>query len=133
MTVALTGESLPPEGDTRPVIIDLPTPPSVNALYRNVVGKGRVKTERYRTWATAAGWELRRQCPHGVPGRYGIRVTVGRTDNRRRDLSNTIKAVEDLLVAHGVVSDDSLCDEISMAWSRLVKGCRVEITPIIGG
>jgi Holliday junction resolvase RusA-like endonuclease len=128
-----TGESLPPEADARPVIIDLPTPPSVNALYRNVPGHGRVKTERYRTWAAAAGWEIARQRPGKVRGRYAIRLTVERTDNRRRDLANLIKAAEDLLVTHDVIEDDSLCQEIHMAWSRSVTGCRVEITPIIGG
>jgi Holliday junction resolvase RusA-like endonuclease len=48
-------------------------------------------------------------------------------------LANLIKAAEDLLVTHDVIEDDSLCQEIHMAWSRSVTGCRVEITPIIGG
>ena len=45
------------------VVINLPFPVSVNALYRNVRGRGRVMTERHKTWRQAAGWELEQQRP----------------------------------------------------------------------
>lgn len=37
-----------------PFHIDLPLPPSVNALYRNVPGRGRVKTALYKRWHAVA-------------------------------------------------------------------------------
>lgn len=105
-------------------------PPSVNSLYANVPGKGRVKTERYRTWAKAAGWDVKAQRPAKVTGRYAITLTVQRKDKRRRDLSNLIKAVSDLLVDQQVIEDDSLEEEVHMYWSRAVEGCVVEIVAI---
>lgn len=105
-------------------------PPSANSLYANVPGKGRVKTERYRTWATAAGWDVKAQKPAKITGRYAITLTVQRKDNRRRDLSNLIKAVSDLLVDQQVIEDDSLEEEVHLYWYRAVEGCVVEIVPI---
>jgi Holliday junction resolvase RusA-like endonuclease len=128
-----TGDSPLLAAEARPVIIDLPFPLSTNALYANAGDRGRVKSARYRTWVTAAGWEIKRQRPHAIRGPYSIRITVERKGGRRRDLGNLHKCCSDILVAHGVIADDSDEQEIHMAWSRAVTGCRVEITPIIGG
>ena len=114
------------------VTVHLPFPPSVNSLYANVPGKGRVKTDRYRTWANAAGWSIRAQRPRPIPvGPYQITVTVQRKgDGRRRDLENFIKAVSDLLVEHKIIPDDHFEERIEMQWSDAVTGCVVELTPL---
>lgn len=89
-------------------------PPSVNNLYAH--GRlGRFKTPRYKTWIEAAGWEIKDQKPKQVVGPYGIMMRFGR-QNKRRDLDNNIKAVSDLLVAHRIVEDDSLCRKIEAEW-----------------
>lgn len=111
------------------VTLDLPCPPSVNALYANVPGHGRVKTERYRTWLNAAGWAIKMQRPAKIPGPYSMTMIVHRKDKRKRDLSNFVKATEDLLVAHGVVSDDSGATEIHLYWTDSGKGVRVMLSP----
>ena len=41
--------------------LNIPPPPSVNALFANVAGEGRVRSARYKQWATAAGWRLQSQ------------------------------------------------------------------------
>jgi len=107
----------------------LPLPPSVNALYANVAGRGRVKSERYRTWLNAAGWELKAQKPPRVEGHYCIWIWANRPDGRKRDLGNLEKPVSDLLVAHGIVADDSQCVEIHLYWSGTGRECSVLVEP----
>lgn len=111
------------------ITLKLPMPPPANNLFANKAGRGRVKSERYRTWLNAAGWELKEQKPAKVEGEYCIWLYVERPDNRKRDLSNLIKPIEDLLVSHGVVEDDSKCAEVHLYWSGSGRGCTVKVEP----
>ncbi len=117
-----------------PEHISLPYPPSTNNLYRNVPGKGRVKTDRYRTWLRAAGNEILAQRPMKFEGEVSLSLTLRRRDGRRRDLSNAIKATEDLLVAHGIIQDDSLVGELYVTWGgpNHLQGVLVSIAPFDG-
>lgn len=85
------------------IMLVLPRPPSVNACFRNVLGKGRAKTGHYNAWLSEAGWELKRQRPRAVQGAYALDIFVG---PGRTDIDNYAKATSDLLVKHGVVEDD---------------------------
>lgn len=110
-------------------MIDLPLPPSVNGLYVNVPGRGRVRSKTYRAWAKAAGWELVLQRPKPVAGRYSMTVRVGRrSDGRRSDVENRLKALSDLLATHGVIGDDSLAERIDVGWADDVAEGRVRVT-----
>lgn len=103
-------------------------PPSTNNLYFSVPGKGRVKTDRYRTWREAAGWDFNGK--GHVAGNYAMILSIDpRKVRKGRDLSNFIKPVEDLAVAHGLVDDDSQCVHVSALYEHTVKGMRVEIIP----
>lgn len=104
-------------------------PPSTNSLFTNVTGKGRVRTERYRIWANAAGWQVKAQRPEPVNGSVALDIICKRKDNRRRDLSNFIKALEDLLVTHGVIEDDSRVCDLRIRYGE-VSGCIVTITGV---
>jgi Holliday junction resolvase RusA-like endonuclease len=104
------------------ITLSLPYPPTANNLFFNTRGRGRVRTDRYRTWAVAAGGDVRRQNPGRIEGQYSLDITLGRPDKRKRDLSNAIKALEDLIVEHQIVEDDSLCAALSIQWGN-VKGC----------
>jgi crossover junction endodeoxyribonuclease RusA len=108
----------------------LPAPPSVNSLYANVPGKGRVKSKRYRTWLNAAGWALKEQRPKRVSGDYVLWLWCERPDKRRRDLGNLEKPVSDLLVEHGVVGDDSQCMAIHLYWSGEGRECTVKVEAV---
>lgn len=89
-------------------------PPSANALFANSP-RGRFKTTKYKNWLYDAGEELKDQKPPHIPGPYAIEFRFGRT-KKRRDLDNCIKAAGDILVAHRVVEDDSLCRKITAEW-----------------
>jgi len=82
-------------------------PPSTNSLYANVPGRGRVATKRLRTWRQAVGWEMNRQCHHKWTVPVYLTIVIGKL-RKNADLSNHIKALEDLLVTHGVIPDDSI-------------------------
>jgi Holliday junction resolvase RusA-like endonuclease len=83
-------------------------PPSTNNLFVNVRGKGRVKSERYRTWLQAAGWDLAR-FNHNQRWNEPVYLTIAIGNLRANaDVSNRVKAIEDLLVVHKIIPGDSI-------------------------
>jgi Holliday junction resolvase RusA-like endonuclease len=108
-------------------IIDLPLPPSVNALWQSNCGRVH-RSSAYDNWRKPAGWELKAQRPGCVEGQVEISMALGRPDNRKRDLGNAAgKAVLDPLVAHEVITDDSLVTSITSRWDHTVRPGRAII------
>lgn len=106
--------------------IHLPFPVSVNAMYRNVSGRGRVKTKRYKEWIKAAEAGLGGDPLGFVAGPVMLQIFVRRPDKRKRDISNLIKGVEDFLVTKNIIEDDSLVEDLNIAWDQSVPdGCYV--------
>jgi Holliday junction resolvase RusA-like endonuclease len=82
----------------------LPFPPSVNNLF---TGRGRrYPSARYRQWKQDAGWQAASQRPKRLAGLVRIHIVLTAPDKRRRDASNYVKAIEDLLVSLRVLEDD---------------------------
>jgi len=116
----------------------LPMPPSVNMLYNNANGLirgrnnavrvGRVKTPRYRAWIRAAGFELNRQSVPLISPPYRVEYGIGKPDNRKRDIGNLEKAISDLLVSQGVITEDSHINEIRIYWSADAEPSQVLCT-----
>lgn len=52
----------------------------------------------------------------------------GRPDKRARDVFNLEKAVSDLLVAHGIIKDDTLIYRGTVEWAD-IDGCDITIEP----
>jgi Holliday junction resolvase RusA-like endonuclease len=109
--------------------LDISVGPSVNAMYRNVPGVGRVKSSDYKKWAKVAMMEMmaQRKLPLPIPP---VCLTIRVPDtNGRGDISNRVKAVEDILVRMGVLSDDNdkiirkLIVEVGAAKGR----CEIEL------
>ena len=101
----------------------LPFPPSVNGLYANMHNVGRVKTEPYKEWLNEAGWTLKAQRIPSFSGPVHITYTFGKKKGRY-DLSNFLKPIDDLLVAHAVIADDN---------SKIITGFSVSQDPEIEG
>lgn len=109
----------------------LPVPPSVNALYANVPGKGRVKTKEAKAYATHAALLLARQRSSGIKGRVVVTYDVQRfADNRRRDVANLEKILSDSLVSNGIIEDDSLIERLTIGWADGVEGVRVTVEAV---
>lgn len=107
------------------ITLTLPTPPSTNRLFRNVPGRGRVKTTEYTSWINTAGWSLASQLvgqANQIPGKVKVSILFRRT---RGDLDNLVKPVLDLLVKHGTISDDRHVEAVSARWSDQTTGCLV--------
>jgi len=109
-------------------VFTLPFPPSVNNLFVNIPGRGRVKTQRYRTWRNAAGWDIRAAKPGKFEGPVEISVVYQRPDSRRRDLDNLFKAIADALVEFEIIEDDSKIERITLEWGES-RGATVTIIP----
>jgi crossover junction endodeoxyribonuclease RusA len=106
------------------VKLDLPMPPSVNAAWRNVPGRGRVKTKAYRSWTASAGWEVVLQKPQKIQGKYKVQISM-QQPNKRADADNRVKPTLDLLVKQGVTPDDSNAQEILTRWDESVAPGRM--------
>jgi crossover junction endodeoxyribonuclease RusA len=112
---------------------NLPFPPSVNNLFANGK-KGRYRTDRYEAWRTLAGQEILVQGRKSLKGKVSLSVCAVRPDRRRRDVSNLLKPVEDLLVDMGVIEDDSLVERITIQWAEAGSfECVVLVQPHEGG
>lgn len=104
----------------------LPFPPSVNSMYANVRGKGRVKTDRYKTWKQAAKAYLVGQKIDAFFGKdVPLVLTIhyhkksnkdGSKSAKKWDVSNLVKAPEDFLVDMEMIADDQFIEEV-----RLIK------------
>ncbi len=116
------------------IVVTLPFPPSTNNLFINT-SRGRIRSSKYDQWATEAGWELLRQRPAKAIGPVSLifEFEAGK-DKRKRDITNLLKAPEDLLVKHGIIEadDNTIVQSISANWNAEVTGVRVAIKPLQG-
>lgn len=106
--------------------IFLPFPPSVNHLFP---GKARrFKSRAYKDWLGEADLALFKQQPLPMfAGPVNLTFTFGRPDKRARDVTNYLKAPEDLIVTRGIIEDDSLVQKVTAEWSQDVIGVRIEV------
>ncbi len=94
------------------ITLTLPLPPSVNAMFANVPGKGRVKTKAYRAWRRAALSEasldmIGKRC---IEGRFKATMTFAMPNGG--DVDNRVKAILDLAQACGAIRDDKYLVEL---------------------
>lgn len=123
--------------------LDLPLPTSVNGLFvespsRKAHGKGkpRVKTREYKAWIDAAGWALKPQLQAQGAAIQPDTPTFGRhwalwirlNVDHQGDVTNRIKALEDLLVAWKITVGDQWNDRCVVERDRTLDvDCRVII------
>lgn len=99
-------------------ILGLPMAVSVNAMYRNVLKVGRVKSAAYKKWlADAEAFVLENRIKGRIEGPYTMEIEIDRLNNRRSDISNRVKGIEDFCVSMGFVEDDSLCERLQIKWT----------------
>jgi Holliday junction resolvase RusA-like endonuclease len=86
--------------------LKLPPPPSVNRAFRNVAGKGRVKTRDYRDWRKNAVLAIYAQVRADQRIGGSVAVTVSLPTSMQGDIDNRIKGLLDALVASQRIDDD---------------------------
>ncbi len=112
--------------------LQLPFPPTTNNLYANSSGgRGRFPTKSYKAWRERAAVAIRRQAPVPIKGAVTLNIQLGRPDRRTRDLSNYIKALEDALVQHGLIEDDSKVQYLTVSWGS-TPGAKVQVVEFTG-
>jgi Holliday junction resolvase RusA-like endonuclease len=121
------------------IVLTLPIPPSVNALYGNNPHKGRkgrYKTKAYTEWIAQADKyllvqkrSLRQQSVSGP-----LSITFRIATSAPVDVSNIQKAAEDYLVSREITPDDRHnCRVTSERSDRVPPGmCEVEIREVEG-
>lgn len=111
------------------VRLTLPWPPSVNRLWRSYRGRNILSKEGrdYYEQAKAVVLTQRGGAHWPLQGPLSLRVECYPPDRRRRDLSNLLKAPEDLLTKCGVWEDDSQLDLITIRRREPCKGGRLEV------
>ena len=106
----------------------LPTPPSTNNLFVNAPGVGRVKGKKYKAWMRDADKYLTAQRRPAEPITYRVTLEIQVPRIKNADISNRIKAAEDMMVKAGIMRDDYLVERVSAEW---IEGpeCIVTIAP----
>lgn len=89
----------------------LPYPPSLNRYYRTVDGRVLISRHgrNYRKQVVKQLKGVRTMC-----GKVEFAVDVYPPDNRRRDLDNLLKGLQDALVHAGALADDSQIKRLRM-------------------
>lgn len=100
--------------------VSLPIPPSVNNLFSNVPGKGRVKTKAYTDWIAKAFAAINREeCSSpgvSLSGAVCVVMEINRS-HAGRDIDNCIKPIIDALVKRGVIINDTHVSSVTACWA----------------
>lgn len=91
-------------------------PPSVNNLFFNVKGRGRVKTGRYKHWLESNLWLMKTMRLEQFTGPVAAEYIL--PDKSRLDIDNACKPLGDLLEKAGVLSNDKQIREL---WVRHIE------------
>ena len=115
------------------MILSLPHPVSVNAMYANVAGKGRVKSGDYHAWAWQAKTALSRQRPlQRFTGPVSVTLYLGEEGvSGRKDADNCFKATLDFLKSENLIVDDGRkwVRRIAAEWIPGMAGMMVKVEP----
>jgi Holliday junction resolvase RusA-like endonuclease len=109
------------------IVINLPTPPSVNAIWRS--GRRRVfRSKTYLGWIRAADAEIlaRRQMPKKrIEGPFTAHITL--SQKVRGDIDNRIKGLLDFLQSREIIRNDSDCKRLTVERGEAEAGCRLTL------
>lgn len=106
----------------------IPFPPSVNRVYRNILGRTLIsregRTYRENVCALLAGGGPRKP-PMG--GRIALCMDAFPPDRRTRDLDNLLKASADALEHAGIYENDSQIDLLLIRRREPIRGGKLEV------
>jgi len=95
------------------VVVKLPAPISVNAIWRSYIRGGRlttIKSEKYRAFEREAAQMIALQKIGRIEGAYGLTIKLPRKS--RLDLCNAAKCINDVAQHHGIVENDRFCKRL---------------------
>jgi Holliday junction resolvase RusA-like endonuclease len=86
-------------------------------MFRNVQGKGRVRTQDYKDWALSARWQIQLAKQTPIAGPVVAFLSVDRV-NLCADIDNRVKAILDAIVKAGLIDDDSAVLTVVPVWTK---------------
>jgi len=108
----------------------MPTPPSANALFRNLPKGGRVKTPRYKDFIMQGMSAIHAQRVKPMRGYVVMVVGVERMSGRA-DIDNRLKALLDTIVMAKIIEDDRFVTAIAVSWLPKANGLsHISIFPV---
>lgn len=113
----------------------LPIPPSTNNLFLTLKNGRRARTTQYKDWQAVASELLHTAYLNaGAPlyqPKRAMRLTVRVGATYRRDISNCVKPIEDLLVSILPLPDDRYNDVVEVSRDLSIEGyAHVRIAPL---
>lgn len=118
------------------ISIELPWPPSVNRVWRNVKGKTLLSAEG-RNYRELVGQYclIKRIAGKRLNGRLSVKILVNPPNKIRRDIDNLAKVPLDALTHAAVWLDDSQIDELYIRRDEIKKGgfITIQITELQPG
>lgn len=108
-------------------VYTLPTPPSVNALYR-ITGRRMYRSKKYMEFISDCEQALAGKDRPAIDFPFNIEIVVGRPSKRRMDIDNRAKSVMDVLQHLDIITDDCLANRVMMMWSNDIEGCKITIS-----
>lgn len=113
------------------VAFTIPTPPSVNQIYRNKPGRGRVKSGLYDDFIARAVTAIRLQKVKPLDSGNYIAVFGVERMSMCADIDNRLKAMIDTIVKAGLITDDRFITAIAVSWLPKANGLtHVALHPI---
>jgi hypothetical protein len=110
-----------------PIVLRLPFPPAVEALFVHVDGRGRVATQAYAAWRAMAADAILRAKARRMSGAVEI-LMIFRDRIGRGHLDNLPRACLEILVAKGVIeaADSRIVRRLTLQWAE-APGATIEI------
>jgi Holliday junction resolvase RusA-like endonuclease len=94
-----------PVEESEILLTNISVPPALNNLFFNIPGGGRAKTQGYKAWRRAAGFEALAQRQKPLKGRVDIVITI-EDGASKADVDGLLKGPIDLLVEMGLIEGD---------------------------
>jgi crossover junction endodeoxyribonuclease RusA len=112
-----------------PITLTLPLPPSVNDMWANVPGKGRVRTAKYREWRKLALAEAMPQLvgARRINGLFKGTIHIAMPNGG--DLDNRVKACWDICKSAGAIKDDKGLIAMAVYRCHGKAGVRIHLQP----
>lgn len=108
----------------------MPMPPSTNHLFKNIPGKGRVKTDHYEDFTRRGIVAIRQQHIKKISGYVLLVIGVERA-SKTSDIDNRLKALLDTITLAGIIDDDRFITGFAISWLPKANGlAHVSIMPV---
>lgn len=115
----------------RRIVLDLPWPPSLNAIWRS--GNRHVyRNPKYVRWINQAGLLAKAYRYPTITGRFKAKIILNPPTKREIDVDNRVKVLLDLAEAIGLIENDKKCRLLIVSYGETIKGgsARLILSPM---